>query len=86
MQWVLESQLASRGAKEERMNRVLLTGRLTRDPEMRVVTNGKNVTQLSIGYCRRTRSGHPRSGTSSTSVERSGEGTGGEMPEEMQQR
>ena len=59
------------------MNRVLLTGRLTRDPEMRVVTNGKNVTQLSIGYCRRTRSGHPRSGISSTSVERSGEGAGG---------
>jgi single-stranded DNA-binding protein len=30
------------------MDRVLLTGRLTRDPEMRVVTNGKNVTQFSI--------------------------------------
>src|SRR5690349_7185488 len=30
------------------MNRVLLTGRLTRDPEMRMVTNGKNVTQFSI--------------------------------------
>ena len=30
------------------MNRVLSTGRLTRDPEMRVVTNGKNVTQFSI--------------------------------------
>ena len=30
------------------MNRVLLTGRLTRDPEMRVVSNGKNVTQFSI--------------------------------------
>ena len=30
------------------MNRVLLTGRLTRDPELRVVSNGKNVTQFSI--------------------------------------
>jgi len=30
------------------MNRILLTGRLTRDPEMRVVSNGKNVTQFSI--------------------------------------
>ena len=31
------------------MNRVLLTGRLTRDPEMRVVSNGKNVTQFLLG-------------------------------------
>ena len=30
------------------MNRVLLTGRPTRDPEMRVVSNGKNATQFSI--------------------------------------
>jgi primosomal replication protein N len=30
------------------LNRVLLTGRLTRDPEMRVVTNGTNVSQFSI--------------------------------------
>ncbi len=30
------------------MNRVLLTGRLTRDPEMRVVSNGKTVTQFSL--------------------------------------
>ena len=30
------------------MNRVLLTGRLTRDPEMRTVSNGKTVTQFSI--------------------------------------
>ncbi len=30
------------------MNRVLLTGRLTRDPEMRTVANGKTVTQFSI--------------------------------------
>jgi Single-strand binding protein family len=34
------------------MNRVLLTGRLTRDPEMRVVTNGKNVTHFYLEYCR----------------------------------
>ena len=34
------------------MNRVLLTGRLTRDPEMRVVTNGKNATQFSNEYRR----------------------------------
>jgi single-strand DNA-binding protein len=30
------------------MKRVLLTGRLTRDPEMRTVSNGKTVTQFSI--------------------------------------
>jgi len=30
------------------MNRVLLTGRLTRDPEMRVVSDNKRVTQFSI--------------------------------------
>ena len=30
------------------MNRVLLTGRLTRDPEMRTVANGKTVTQFSL--------------------------------------
>jgi single-strand DNA-binding protein len=30
------------------MNRVLLTGRLTRDPEMRTLANGKTVTQFSI--------------------------------------
>lgn len=30
------------------MNRVLLTGRLTRDPEMRTVSNGKTVTTFSI--------------------------------------
>ena len=30
------------------MNRVLLTGRLTRDPEMRTVANGKTVTTFSI--------------------------------------
>ena len=30
------------------MNGVLLTGRLTRDPEMRTTANGKTVTQLSV--------------------------------------
>jgi Single-strand binding protein family len=29
------------------MNKVLLTGRLTRDPELRVLASGKNVTTLS---------------------------------------
>lgn len=31
------------------MNKVLLTGRLTRDPEMRVLASGKSVTQFSVG-------------------------------------
>jgi single-stranded DNA-binding protein len=35
-----------------RSDGVLLTGRLTRDPEMRVVTNGKNVTQFQLEYSR----------------------------------
>jgi single-stranded DNA-binding protein len=30
------------------MNKVLLTGRLTRDPELRVLASGKNVTTLSV--------------------------------------
>ena len=30
------------------MNGVLLTGRLTRDPEMRTTANGKTVTQFSV--------------------------------------
>ena len=30
------------------MNRVLLTGRLTRDPEMRSLASGKTVTQFGV--------------------------------------
>ncbi len=30
------------------MNRVLLTGRLTRDPELRTLASGKSVTQFSV--------------------------------------
>jgi single-strand DNA-binding protein len=30
------------------MNRVLLTGRLTRDPELRTLASGKTVTQFSV--------------------------------------
>ena len=30
------------------MNKVLLTGRLTRDPEMRATSTGKHVTQFSV--------------------------------------
>ena len=30
------------------MNKVLLTGRLTRDPEMRSLASGKTVTQFSL--------------------------------------
>jgi single-strand DNA-binding protein len=30
------------------MNKVLLAGRLTRDPEMRALTSGKHVTQFSV--------------------------------------
>src|SRR5919106_1742064 len=32
----------------EFMNRVMLTGRLTRDPEMRKLASGKTVTQFSV--------------------------------------
>src|SRR5688500_8803240 len=32
----------------QRMNRVLITGRLTRDPEMRKLATGKTVTQFSV--------------------------------------
>jgi single-strand DNA-binding protein len=34
--------------QEERMNRVLITGRLTRDPELRTLASGKSVTQFSV--------------------------------------
>ena len=30
------------------MNRVLLTGRLTRDPEMRALASGKHVTSFAV--------------------------------------
>ena len=30
------------------MNKVLLTGRLTRDPELRVLASGKNVATLLV--------------------------------------
>lgn len=30
------------------MNKVVLTGRLTRDPEMRSLASGKNVTQFNV--------------------------------------
>ena len=30
------------------MNRVLITGRLTRDPELRTLASGKTVTQFSV--------------------------------------
>jgi len=30
------------------MNKVLLTGRLTRDPELRVLASGKNVATLTV--------------------------------------
>ena len=34
--------------REVHVNRVLLTGRLTRDPEMRSLPSGKTVTQFSV--------------------------------------
>jgi single-strand DNA-binding protein len=37
-----------RPAREVKMNRVLLTGRLTRDPEMRSLPSGKTVTNFSV--------------------------------------
>ena len=33
------------------MNKVLLTGRLTRDPEMRSLASGKNVTTFRVSVC-----------------------------------
>ncbi len=35
------------------MNQVILTGRLTRDPEMRVTTSGKNVASFTLAVDRR---------------------------------
>ena len=37
-----------RAGREVHVNRVLLTGRLTRDPEMRSLPSGKVVTQFSV--------------------------------------
>ena len=36
------------------MNKVLLTGRLTRDPELRSLASGKTVTQFSDSVCQWT--------------------------------
>ncbi len=33
------------------MNKVLLTGRLTRDPELRSLASGKSVTTFSVSVC-----------------------------------
>ncbi len=38
------------------LNRVVLIGRLTRDPELRVTTSGKNVCDFSIAVQKRNRS------------------------------
>lgn len=38
------------------VNRVVLIGRLTRDPEMRTTTTGKSVVEFSIAVNRRTKS------------------------------
>ena len=42
------------------MNKVLLTGRLTRDPEMRSLPSGKPVTQFSVATNEYTASGKER--------------------------
>jgi single-strand DNA-binding protein len=39
------------------INRVILVGRLTRDPEARVTTGGKNVVDFSIAVNKRVKSG-----------------------------
>ncbi len=43
------------------MNKVLLTGRLTRDPEMRALASGKHVTQFSVATNEYAGSGKERS-------------------------
>ncbi len=42
------------------MNKVLLTGRLTRDPEMRSLASGKSVTQFSVATNEYTGNGKER--------------------------
>jgi single-strand DNA-binding protein len=44
----IDGRVALRPAGRSPMNRVLLTGRLTRDPEMRTLASGKTVTQFSL--------------------------------------
>jgi single-stranded DNA-binding protein len=34
------------------VNKVILAGRLTRDPEMRALASGKHVTQFKSSVCR----------------------------------
>jgi len=43
------------------VNKVLLTGRLTRDPEMRALASGKHVTQFSVATNEYAGSGKERS-------------------------
>ncbi len=45
---IREAEPARAGQEVSQMNRVLLTGRLTRDPEMRKLASGKTVTQFAI--------------------------------------
>jgi single-stranded DNA-binding protein len=42
------------------VNKVVLTGRLTRDPEMRSLASGKNVTTFSDAVCSNVPSGRER--------------------------
>src|SRR5881394_3528954 len=48
--WRRPTAHRNRAAEKEKrtVNRVLLTGRLTRDPEMRSLASGKAVTQFSV--------------------------------------